>query len=171
MTDSDTEETIKLSVYRSLVKDFEQEYNDIALWYKQDKNGEILLRRQAQQVINAYRETIAFEQQIRRSIRELNYAVQKAQEQFPVAQEDLRQTDELIQKENQKKKDVETEFQKERKSIDQLIGEKNGKLKDIRSKRKEYADIAASAAIVTISRVRQSRVSRAKMSPKRCALR
>lgn len=147
MTDSDTEETIKLSVYRSLVKDFEQEYNDIALWYKQDKNGEILLRRQAQQVINAYRETIAFEQQIRRSIRELNYAVQKAQEQLPVAQEDLRQTDELIQKENQKKKDVETEFQKERKSIDQLIGEKNGKLKDIRSKRKEYADINIEAMI------------------------
>lgn len=147
MTDSDTEETIKLSVYRSLVEDFEQEYNDIALWYKKDKNGEILVRRQAQQVISTYRETIAFEQQIRCSIRELNYAVQKAQEQLPVAQEDLRQTDELIQKENQKKKDVETDFQKERKSIDQLIGEKNGKLKDIRSKRKEYADINIEAMI------------------------
>ena len=141
MTDSDTEESIKLSVYRSLVEDFEQEYNDISIWYKQDKEGNILIRRQAQQVVSAYRETIAFEQQIRRSIRELNYAVQKAQEQ-------LKQKDELIQNEQKKQKDIESDFKKEKSSIDQLIGEKNGKLKDIRAKRKEYADMDIEAMIL-----------------------
>lgn len=141
MTDSDTEDAIKLSVYRSLVANFEHEYDDIHIWYKQEKNGDILVRRQAAQVIIAYRETIAFEQQIRRSVRELNYAVQQARELLPIEQEELKYTNEQIQAEQQKKRNADADFQKERQRIDRNIGEKEGKLKEIRDKRKQYAQM------------------------------
>ena len=141
MIDSDTEEAIKLSVYRSLVADFEREYEDIHIWYKPEKNGDILVRRQANQVISTYRETVALEQQIRRAVRELNYAVQQAQEQLPVVQEELKSTDEQIQTEQKKRKEIDSDFQKERQLLDRNIGAKDSKLKEIREKRKHYAEL------------------------------
>ena len=104
MTDGDVEDAIKLSIYRNLVNQFEREYDDIQLWYKKDRSGDILIRRQADQVIASYLDTIAYEQQIRRSIRELNFAIQQAQEQLPILQEELKQTDECIVKEKQKQR-------------------------------------------------------------------
>lgn len=147
MMDSDAEESIKLNVYRSLVADFEREYDDIHLWYKQEKNGDILVRRQANQVISAYHETIAYEQQIRRSVRELNYATQQAREQLPIVQEELKTTDEKIKVEEQKKKDIDADFQKEKQKFDRNIGAKVSKLDDIREKRKKYEDINIDAMI------------------------
>jgi len=147
MMDSDVEESIKLNVYRSLVADFEREYDDIHLWYKQERNGDILVRRQANQVISAYHETIAYEQQIRRSVRELNYATQQAREQLPIVQEELKKTDENIKAEEQKKKDVDADFQKEKQKFDRNIGAKVSKLEDIREKRKKYEDINIDAMI------------------------
>ena len=147
MTDSDTEEAIKLSVYRSLVADFEREYEDIHIWYKPEKNGDILVRRQANQVISTYRETVAFEQQICREVRELNYAVQQAKEQMPVVQEDLKLTDEQIQTEQKKRKEIDSDFQKERQLLDRNIGAKDSKLKEIREKHKCYAEMDINAMI------------------------
>lgn len=147
MTDSDSEEAIKLSVYRSLVADFEREYDDIHIWYKQEKNGDILVRSQAAQVISAYHETVAFEQQIRRSVHELNFAVQQAQEQLPVVQEELKNTEKQIQSEQQKKKGLDVDFQKDRRLLDQKIGAKDSKLKEIREKRKQYAEMEIDAMI------------------------
>lgn len=147
MTDSDTEEAIKLSVYRSLVADFEREYDDIHIWYKAEKNGEILVRRQANQVITAYRETVALEQQICRAVRELNYAVQQAQEQLPVVQEELKQTDEQILTERQKKGDIEKERDKDLSRLRESIGKQKYLLEQIREKRKHYAEQDVDAMI------------------------
>ena len=147
MTDSDVEDAIKLSVYRSMVADFEREYDDIHIWYKQEKNGDIIIRRQANQVISAYHETIAIEQQIRRSIRELNYAVNHAQEQLPIAQEGLKKIEENIVTENKKKTDIDTDFQKEKEKYYRNIGAKEGKLIEIRDKKKMYADVNIDAMI------------------------
>ncbi|MBR6067052.1 MAG: ATP-binding protein [Bacteroidales bacterium] len=141
MTDSETEEAIKLSVYRSLVADFEREYDDIHIWYKTEKNGDILVRRQANQVISTYRETVALEQQIRRAVRELNYAVQQTQEQLPVVQEELKHTDEQILAERQKKGDIEKERDKELSRLRESIGKQKYLLEQIREKRKHYAEM------------------------------
>lgn len=147
MMDSDAEESIKLNVYRSLVADFEREYDDIHLWYKQEKNGDILVRRQANQVITTYHETIAYEQQIRRSVRELNYAVQQAREQIPIVQEKLESTDKKIKEEELKRNEIDADFQKESRRLYENIGAKDSKLKEIREKRKKYADINIDAMI------------------------
>lgn len=139
MTDSEEEEAIKLNVYRSQVANFEREFEDIELWYRNDRNGEPLVRQQANAVIEAYREMIAYEQQITRFIRELNYAVQQAQDKLPVAIEELKEIDGQIQDEQKRKQAMDAEFQKERRSLDQSIGSKDSDLKKIRDKRKQYA--------------------------------
>lgn len=141
MSDSEEEEAIKLSVYRSQVANFEREFEDIELWYRKDKNGEPLVRQQAHAVIDAYREMIAYEQQIVRSIRELNYAVQDANDNLPVAIEELKELDGQIQDEQKRKQEIDAEFQKERRKLDQSIGAKDSDLKKIREKRKQYAQM------------------------------
>ena len=141
MSDSEEEESIKLSVYRSQVANFEREFEDIELWYRKDKNGEPLVRQQAHAVIEAYREMIAYEQQIIRSIRELNFAVQDANDKLPVAIEDLKELDGQIQDEQKRKQVIDAEFQKERRALDQAIGAKDSDLKKIREKRKQYAQM------------------------------
>lgn len=99
------------------------------------------MQRQAQQVISSYRAMLAYEQQIRRSIHELNYAVQQAREQLPVAQEEIKETEKHILDEKNRRKEVETNFQKDKSTLDQNLGVKNNKLKEIRDKRKNYAQI------------------------------
>jgi len=141
MSESETEEAIKLSVYRDQLARFERLYDDIELWFKKEKNGDVIVQRQAQQVISSYRAMLAYEQQIRRSIHELNYAVQQAREQLPVAQEEIKETEKLILDEKNRRKEVETNFQKDKSTLDQNLGVKNNKLKEIRDKWKNYAQI------------------------------
>ena len=51
----DNEFVIDLSYYRSQIETFEQEYDDVMLWMKQDKNGVVPVRKQADRVIKGYR--------------------------------------------------------------------------------------------------------------------
>lgn len=152
MMEGDTEESIKLSVYRSLVAGFEREYDDIHLWYKTEKNGVVLVRKQAEQVIATYHETIAFEQQIRRSVRELNFAVQQAQEQLPVVQEELKKTIGQIGLEEQRKKNIVLERDRELAKLNEAIGRQKYLIEQIREKRKLYATMN----IETMMRLHQS---------------
>lgn len=142
MTESEEEESIKLSVYRSQVANFEREFEDIELWYSKDNNGDTPIRQQAHAVIESYREMIAYEQQIIRSIRELNHAVQQAQEKLPVAIDELKEIEEQIQEEQKRKQAIDSNFQKERRALDQSIGAKDSDLKKIRDKHKQYAQVS-----------------------------
>ena len=51
----DNEFVIDLSYYRNQIETFEQEYDDVMLWMKQDKNGVVPVRKQADRVIKGYR--------------------------------------------------------------------------------------------------------------------
>ncbi|MDY6402964.1 MAG: ATP-binding protein [Bacteroidales bacterium] len=141
MTDGDNEEAIKLSVYRGLVADFEQEYNDIYIWYKKESNGENIVQRQAEQVISAYREAIAYEYQIRNAIHELNFAVQYAQDQLPIVQDEVKHIEEQMKIENQHKKDIEGERDRELAKLREAIGRQKYLIDQIREKRKRYVEM------------------------------
>lgn len=47
--------SIDLTYYRSQIEAFEQEYDDVMRWLRPNKNGEIVVRKQAEQVIQRYR--------------------------------------------------------------------------------------------------------------------
>ena len=147
MTDSDNEEAIKLSVYRGLMADFEQEYNDIYIWNKKESNGENIVQRQAEQVISTYREAIAYEYQIRKAIHELNFAVQYAQEQLPIVQDEVKHIEEQMKIENQHKKDIDGERDRELEKLREAIGKQKYLIDQIREKRKRYAEMGIEAML------------------------
>lgn len=141
MSENDSEEAIKLNVYRDQLADFERLYEDIDLWYRKDKNGEIVVLRLAQQVIRIYREWIAYEQQVLRSVRELNYAVEQAKEKLPIAQEKKQEIEQKIIVEKGHKSEAEKNYEKEKSALNQKLGVQNNKLKEIREKRKYYTQL------------------------------
>ena len=77
---SDEDNSIDLNFYREQIKEFEQEYKDVSLWTKKEKNGEVLIRRIADKVIDAYRTLLNNRRLIGEGRRELNYAERVAQE-------------------------------------------------------------------------------------------
>lgn len=141
MSENESEEAIKLNVYRDQLTHFERLYEDIDLWYKKDKNGEIVVLRLAQQIIRIYREWIAYEQQVLRSVRELNYAVEQAKERLPIAQETKQEIEQKINVEKGHKSEAEKNYEKEKSVLNQNLGVQNNKLKEIREKRKYYTQL------------------------------
>ena len=131
---NDEDASIDLDYFRSQIKEFEQEYKDISCWSTKNKQGEVAVRKQAENVMNKYRELIYSKKQIKEDREKLNYAEKTAREQLPqfekeevTIREKLNRINRLIGEENEK-------FQKER---EKLIGEKGGiedKLKTIKQK-------------------------------------
>lgn len=138
---TDEEVAIELSVYRTLVANFEKEYEEISCWFKKEKNGEVIVRRHAEQVVNVYRETIAFEQQIRQAIHQLNYAVGQANSQLPILQEELKKTQEDLQKEQKRKNECQQKFDSEKSLLLRKLGEKEGDIKKLTEKKKKYSEM------------------------------
>ena len=132
---------IELSVYRKLVENFEREYSEISLWFKKEKNGEILIRRYADAVVTAYRESIALMQQLRSVLHQLNYAVEDAQQQLPVLRENLQQTESKITDLRQKRQETDNEYQTQQRLLAEKIGVKKDKLREISEKKKHYQEI------------------------------
>ena len=87
-----------------------------------------------------------------RSVRELNFAVQQAQEQLPVVQEELKKTIGQIGLEEQRKKNIEQKRDDELASLNRAIGTQNFLMDQIRKKRKFYATMN----IETMMRLHQS---------------
>lgn len=70
----DNEFVVDLSYYRNQIETFEQEYSDVMLWIKQDKNGVVPVRKQADIVIKGYRMLLFAEKQIKNGRQQLNYS-------------------------------------------------------------------------------------------------
>ena len=79
--------SIDLTYYRSQIEAFEQEYDDVMRWLRPNKNGEIVVRKQAEQVIQRYRSLLYSQKQLEEGRAELNYAEKAAHDMLP----DLRQ--------------------------------------------------------------------------------
>lgn len=90
---SDEDNSIDLNFYREQIKEFEQEYTDVSLWTKKEKNGEVLIRRIADKVIDAYRTLLNNRCLIGEGRRELNYAEHVAQELLPQYRLDIQESE------------------------------------------------------------------------------
>lgn len=66
---SDEDNCIDLNFYREQIKEFEQEYKDVSLWTKKEKNGEVQVRRMADKVIDAYRTLLNNRRRISEGVR------------------------------------------------------------------------------------------------------
>ncbi len=86
---SDEDISVDLDFYRSQIKEFEQEYRDVMLWFEKNKNGEIPVRKMAGKVMNAYRDLIYTHKQIDEGRAELNFAEKRTLQDIPQVKEDI----------------------------------------------------------------------------------
>ena len=138
---SDENAFIDLTFYREQIKEFEQEYKDVSIWTKKEKNGEVLIRRKADKVIDSYRSLLNNRRLIREGRKELNYAERMAQEMMPQYQLDIQECDAECNRLLRLKGETVEKYDRERMKLTREIGVLEDKLKTIASKRKHYEEI------------------------------
>ena len=138
---TDVEDSIRLSDYRHLVADFEQEFDEIDCWYRKDSSGEIPVRNKAAKVVETYRLLIALDYEMTQTWHQLNHVVGYTREQLPLAEEEIREIQGKLGKIKEKIDATQQEYEKEHDKLVGKISEYNLRLKDIRDKRKRYEEI------------------------------
>ena len=136
---SEEEANIDLGYYRRQVADFGQEYKDISCWYKLNQKGESIVRTQAENVVNAYRELLFMKQQIAELCGELKYAVRVSKERLPLV---VKKIDEIIEEENRQKRlinEIQQKYDSEKTNLNQQQGVVNDRLKRLKERKAYYA--------------------------------
>ncbi len=138
---SDEDNCIDLNFYREQIKEFEQEYKDVSLWTKKEKNGEVLVRRMADKVIDTYRTLLNNRRLIGEGRRELNYAERVAQELLPQYRFDIQKSEAECNRVNRLLGEEQEKYGKERDKLSRELGVFDAQLKKTAAKRKHYEEI------------------------------
>ena len=138
---SDEDNSIDLNFYREQIKEFEQEYTDVSLWTKKEKNGEVLIRRIADKVIDAYRTLLNNRRLIGEGRRELNYAERVAQELLPQYRLDIQESEAECNRVSRLIGEEQKKYGKERDKLSRELGVFDAQLKKTAAKRKHYEKI------------------------------
>ena len=138
---SDEDNGIDLNFYREQIKEFEQEYKDVSLWTKKEKNGEVLIRRIADKVIDAYRTLLNNRRLIGEGRRELNYAECMAQELLPQYRLDIQESEAECNRVSRLIGEEQEKYGKERDKLSRELGVLDAQLKKTAAKRKHYEEI------------------------------
>lgn len=138
---SDEDNSIDLNFYREQIKEFEQEYKDVSLWTKKEKNGEVLIRRIADKVIDAYRTLLNNRRLIGEGRRELNYAERVAQELLPQYRLDIQESEAECNRVSRLIGEEQEKYGKERDKLSRELGVLDAQLKKTVAKRKHYEEI------------------------------
>ena len=138
---SDEDNSIDLNFYREQIKEFEQEYTDVSLWTKKEKNGEVLIRRIADKVIDAYRTLLNNRRLIGEGRRELNYAERVAQELLPQYRLDIQESEAECNRVSRLIGEEQEKYGKERDKLSRELGVFDAQLKKTAAKRKHYEEI------------------------------
>jgi len=138
---SDEDNSIDLNFYREQIKEFEQEYKDVSLWTKKEKNGEVLVRRMADKVIDAYRTLLNNRRRISEGRKELNYAERVVQELLPQYRLDIQESEAECNRVNRLISEEQEKYGKERDKLSRELGVLDAQLKKTSAKRKHYEEI------------------------------
>lgn len=149
---SDEDASVDLDFYRSQIKEFEQEYNDVMLWFVKNKNGEIPVRKMAEKVINAYRDLLYTHRQIKEGRAELNFAEKLSQEEIPRLKEKISQTTTDRQRFVRLIEELKQKYEKERDALIAQMGGIDTLLKQIRDKRQYYEQLRIEEVVKRVAR-------------------
>ncbi len=135
---NDNEFEIDLGYYRSQIETFEQEYSDVMLWIKQDKNGVVLVRKQAETVMKDYRKLLYSKSQIDDRRAELNFSEKAARRRLPELEG---QIEELVREAERYARllgEEKDKYDNERDKLVKQSGIIDSDLKKIKDKRRYY---------------------------------
>ena len=129
---------IDLETYKSHLRDFETELNDIQIWANKNRSGESIVEKQAENVSKFYSALKYLEKNKEELATQLGWALNDIKEKQPITQE-LLKIEELKKKHSESKfKDLGELFEKKRGEIQKQIGIFTEKLKTIKTKQEEY---------------------------------
>ena len=149
---SDEDVSIDMDFYRGQIKEFEQEYRDVMLWYTPNKNGEIPVRKMAEKVMNAYRDLIYTHKQIDEGRAELNFAEKRTLQEIPLMKEEIAKMESEHERILRLMGELQQKYAKEH---DGLIADRsiiNDFLKQVRDKRMHYEEVQIEEIIKRVSR-------------------
>ena len=149
---ADEDLPIDLQTYRRLVTDFEREYDEIACWFRQTRDGNYPVRQQALKIAEQGRKIVALDQQLQDIWRMLNYAVADSEQQIPLLEAEATDIKTNIDKERQREKELTSEYDKEKDSLNQKLGAKKSKLNEIAQARKDFGAIGIEDKLTLASR-------------------
>jgi hypothetical protein len=142
---------IDLETYKSHLRDFEVELNDIQKWTEKNRSGESILEEQAKNVSKFYSNLKFLEKDKEELAKQLGWAVNNVQKQQPITQELLTAKELKKKKADEKLNELDSIFAKKQGDIQKQIGEFSGKLRDISSKRKHYEALNINEIIRRVS--------------------
>lgn len=136
---NDEDSFIDLQYYREQIREFEQEYRDVMLWFEKNKSGEVPVRKQAEKVMVSYRSLLYVRKRIEELRAELNFAEKRDMQYLPAIQEEIRKGDEEAARYSRLAGEEQDKHNKEREGLVAQIGVLAEKLKQVAVKRNEYA--------------------------------
>lgn len=148
---SDEDISVDLDFYRSQIKEFEQEYRDVMLWFTKNKNGEVPVRKMAEKVMNAYRDLIYTQKQIGEGRAELNFAEKQALHEIPLVKEEQAKAETERERLLRLMGELQQKYTNERDGLIRDIGIINDLLKKIREKRLHYEQMQIEEIIKRVS--------------------
>ena len=148
---SDEDISVDLDFYRSQIKEFEQEYRDVMLWFTKNKNGEVPVRKMAEKVMNVYRDLIYTQKQIGEGRAELNFAEKRALHEIPLVKEEQTKAETERERLLRLMGELQQKYTKERDGLITEIGVINGLFKKIREKRLHYEQMQIEEIIKRVS--------------------
>lgn len=134
------EEEIKidLETYKSHLRDFETELNDIQIWANKNRSGESIVEKQAENVSKLYSALKYLEKNKEELAPQLGWALNNIKEKQPITQELLTAEERKKKYSEDKFKDLDNTFEKKKGEIQKQIGIFSERLKTIKSKQEEY---------------------------------
>ena len=141
MSLSEENATIDLSQYADHLKGFEEEYKDISLWHAKDRNGNVLVRKQAEKVIDVHRTLLYHEQERKELSHELNFAYRLVGEELPVRERHLSEQQEKLRKTEMQLSELANKYQEKKIQIVSDIKQLNEKLQQAREQKKRYEQL------------------------------
>ncbi len=130
--------SINLSYFRDQVSEFQQEYEDIGLWFTKNKRGECETRLDADKVVNIYHTLLQLEHGIESNCRELNYTYRATREQLPAVATEIAKFRDAVESLGRLLSEESERFNKDRDALkrDWAIVDEN--LKKLRLKKSRY---------------------------------
>ncbi len=129
---------VDLSNYAHHLKDFETQLSDIKKWTEKTRNGEIVVRKQAETVATTYLSIQHLENEKKKTAGQLVWQLHEIKNQQPVFKEKFERQESKKSQLHQKLSDIEKKFQTKKDKINGEINVLANKLKDAKLKSDEY---------------------------------
>lgn len=143
---------IDLNLYREEVKNFRQQYEDIWKWYKQEKNGRIKVKVEADAVIEKYTQYEYTRKIINELCAQLNYALERDAKRLPQLAEEESNYSLELSRQKRLLGEEEGKYNVERDKLNQEDGALKAFLEQAKAKRKHYEDIGIAQIIERIGK-------------------